>query len=218
MAKAKKRFYEIAPGWPGGRYAGAPMKFDGWSGGLTTSNSFEYMETRFAKRIADGGQVRTKPRPVPDLIADANDVPIVTSTIKSLLETIAPDEVEFRSFALRWQDDTPFMGDGRYLCNILNRVDCFDFSYIGNEPPQIKAVSLGGEPLTPEESWLREGLHNQIIPRPNYIDRAKVSGFHIWRPRWCARRIFITSDLLKALRDAGVKGLHVERLFTRDDP
>ena len=58
---------------------------------------------------------------------------------------------------------------------------------------------------------------NKLVPRPNYIDPGKVVDFHIWRPRWCAKRIFITGELLKALRDAGVKGLHVDRLFMRDD-
>jgi hypothetical protein len=215
MAKAKKRFYEIAPGWAFGR---VPIKLDAWEGGLTTSMSFEYMETRYAKKIGATGQLPTKPRTIPDLIATGGGVPVVTSAIKSVLEVVAPHETEFRPFALRWQDDTPVPGEARYICNILNRVDCFDFAFLGEDPPKPATVSQSGEYLTPDESWLREGYTNRLTPRPDHVDPAAVGGLQIWRPRWCAKRIFITSDLLKKLRGAGVKGLHVDRLKTRGDP
>jgi hypothetical protein len=215
MTTAKNRFYELGPGWPGG--SRVPIASDGWSGSLTTSKSFEYMEARYAKKIASSGRLKSKPRIIPDLMDNGSGAPIPTSSIKSVLEAIAPGETEFRPFALHWQDGTPVLGEDRYLCNILNRVDCFDFAHLGITPPQPIIMSPSGEPLTPEDSWLREAYVNKLVPRPNYIDPGKVVGFHIWRPRWCAKRIFITGELLKALRDAGVKGLHVDRLFTRED-
>jgi hypothetical protein len=215
MPNVKKRFYEIAPGWSGGSVA---IRLDDWFGTLSTSESFKYLETLHAKKIAESARVMAKQRAIPDLVNAGTGTPIVTFTMKSVLEAVGPGETEFRPFALRWQDGTPVQGEDRFLCNVLNRADCFDFAYLGREPPHVITVTPSGKTLTPEESWLTEAAVDMVIPRPNYIDPSKVSGLHIWRPRWCATRIFVTADLLKALRDAGVKGLHVDRLFTRDDP
>ena len=52
MPKAKKRFYEIRPGWPGGD---VPMEMDGWSGTAVTSMSFEYMENFYGKKFNRAG-------------------------------------------------------------------------------------------------------------------------------------------------------------------
>ena len=215
MPRAKKRFYEIAPGWPGG--ADAVVDVDGWCDGLTTSMTFEALEAYDGKKLAAGGTLRTKPRTIPDLIHVVGYTPIVTSTFKSVLETHAPGEAEFRIFALRWKDGTPVPGT-RYYCNILNRIDCLDLAIVGKKRPEAPTVSPSGKPLTPEESWHREGSTDFIVFGADYIDPDMVGNFHIWRPRWQALNIFVTSKLLKALKDAGVKGLRTRRLSTRDDP
>src|SRR5262249_21910198 len=215
MPKAKKGFYEIGPGWPGA--TSVPMKMDGWSGNLTNSMSFEYLEKYYGDKIANEGRLETKPRTIPDLIHAVGYTPIVTSAIKSVLEAVAPGEAEFRQFALQWQNGRPVPGE-HYIRNILNRVDCLDLARTGEKRPEVLTHSPSGEPLTPEDSWLREAATNFVSSPVEYIDPAAVGDLHIWRPRWRARMIFVTSDLLHALRNAGVKGLRTKRLKTSEQP
>lgn len=214
MAKAKRRFYMLGPGWKGADFIGVEM--DGWSGNPTTSMPFDYLEAYYQDKICTGGRLKSSPRTFPDLIECVGYAPIMTGTFKSVIESIAPGQAEFRPFALRWADDSPVPND-YYLCNVLNRVDCFVFPSWGQERPKPATTDAGGRPLTPERSWLIEGYGHQVIPRPKLIDPAPVGDLHIWRPRWRATEILITGDLLRALRKAGIKGLHLEEIYPRPD-
>jgi hypothetical protein len=214
VAKAKRRFYVLGPGWKGADFIGVEM--DGWSGNPTTSMPFDYLEAFYQDKICTGGRLESMPRSFPDLIYGVGYAPIVTGAFKSVIESIAPGQAEFRLFALRWADDSLVRAD-YYLCNILNRVDCFVFPSWGQERPESETADARGQPLTPEEAWLREGYGHQAAPRPKLIDPAAIGNLHICRPRWRATEILITGDLLRALRKAGVKGLHIEEIYAVPD-
>ncbi|MCP3371528.1 imm11 family protein [Bradyrhizobium cajani] len=147
----------------------------------------------------------------------SGEVPIVTATFKSVVEGVAPGEAEFRPFAMRWPDDEPVAGEW-YLMNVLNIVDCFDFERMGKQRPAPLKHSITGEELTPLEAWLHERSAQHPQTPPVYVDPELVGGLQIWRPLQHSHSLFCTSELLKALKAAGVRRLHAARLGTRDDP
>jgi hypothetical protein len=215
-----RRFYELTPSWPSG--ARPTVKMDGWNFALTASVPFDFLETWFENRVPTGARLNTRPRKqVPELILTGADSPIVSAGFKSVLEKVAPGEAEFRPFALRFADDSPVPGEW-HLANLMRRVDAFDFARMGSEPPDPEDVKkqlkdTRTNPITDEEYWLREGYYNEMMGA-KYVDPAKIINVHIFRPRWHPNSIFVTSEMLKAFKDAGVKGLHAERLGTSDEP
>jgi hypothetical protein len=90
------------------------------------------------------------------------------------------------------------------------------------QPPDPETIAKSlrqkrTDPMSAEESWLREGYVNLMMGQ-KYVELAAVDDTHIWRPRWHPASIFVTDDLLAALKDAKVQGLHAERLGTRAEP
>jgi hypothetical protein len=219
MAKARRRYFEISPGWAGAQAVG--LRMEGWSGApLTTAMCFKAIETWFGETVPSSGQFQYKKRPnaIPDLVHATGDAPIVTAAFKSVVEAMTPGEAEFGPFAMRWPDDEPVAGEW-HLMNVLNIVDCFDFERTGRPRPKLATRSPAtGESYTEEEMWLlaRDGQNYQISPY--YIDPQAVGPLQIWRPLFNSKSLFCTGELVKALKQAGVKRLHVERLGTRDDP
>ena len=51
-----------------------------------------------------------------------------------------------------------------------------------------------------------------------YVDPARIVDVQIFRPRWHPMSILVTGEMLKAFKEAGVKGLQATRLGTRDEP
>lgn len=216
MTKARERYFEISPGWAGG--TGVGLRSDGWLP-LTTGLSIEATEARYGKKAAMSSQFMFKKRPntIPDLVFSTGDVPIVTAPFKSVVETTAPGEAEFQSFTMRWPDEEPVAGDW-YLMNVLNLIDCFDFERMGHPRPAYVTQRPTGESMTEDEIWWQARLGQAYSSRPFYIDPKAVGAVQIWRPFFKSKSLCCTGQLLKALKKAGVKRLHAERLGTRDDP
>ena len=118
---------------------------------------------------------------------------------------------------MRWPDDEPVAGEW-YLMNVLNIVDCFDFERMNRKRPEPLKQSITGEKLTPLEAWLHERSAQHWQSAPVYIDLNAVGTLQIWRPLHHSHSLYCTSALLKALKAAGVRRVHAERLGTRDDP
>jgi hypothetical protein len=218
MAKTRRRYFEISPSWAGAQAVG--LQSEGWSSApLTTTMCFKAIETWFGRTVPASGQFMYKKRPnaIPDLVNATGDAPIVTATFKSVVETMAPGEAEFRSFAMRWPDDEPVTGEW-YLMNVLNLVDCFDFERMGRPRPQPITRGPTGESMTEDEIWLQARLGQAYPFHPFYIDPQAVGPLQIWRPFFNSNSLYCTGELVKAPKNAGVKRLHVERLGTRDDP
>lgn len=141
--------------------------------------------------------------------------------MKSVLERDAAGQCEFRSFSLQWEDGTAVEG-GWHLCNLLKRIDCFDYAAMGVQPPYPQAIEKSLEqkrtdPMSAEEYWLREGYINQI-KGARYVDPATLEDAQIWRPRWHPASILVTDKLLTALKGAKIRGLRADRLGTREEP
>jgi hypothetical protein len=221
MAKAApRRVYEITPAWPFGTRV--VMDVAGWNVALTTSVRFEEVERWYDKPLPSEARLLSKPRKqIPELILTGAKTPVVSAKMKSVLERDAAGECEFRSFVLQWEDGTAVPGEW-HLCNLLKRIDCFDYGAMGVQPPDPEAVEKSLEqkrtdPMSADEYWLREGYINQIRGQ-KYVDLATIDGARIWRPRWHPASIFVTDDLLAALKGAKIRGLQAERLGTREEP
>ena len=217
MAKARKRFFEISPSWAGAAEGGLGTD-DFFLAPLTAALSFQEIERRYHKEIPSSGEFTFKrPKAIPDLIWATGNAPIVTATFKSVVEATAPGEAEFRPFKMRWPDQEPVSGEW-YLMNVLNLVDCFDFEKMGRPRPVYPTRRPTGEIMTDDEIWMQVRLNQCYQSHPRYIDPSPVGSLHVWRPFFQSNLLFCTSELLKALKGAGVRRLHAERLGTRDDP
>lgn len=220
MAKAPRRAYEITPAWPFGTRV--VMDVAGWNVMLTTSVRFDEIEGWYDKALPTEARLLSKPRKqVPELILTGAKTPVVSAGLKSVLERDAAGECEFRSFTLQWEDGTEVPGEW-HLCNLLKRIDCFDYGAMGVQPPDPQAIEKALEqkrtdPMSADEYWLREGYVNRIKGL-TYVDLAATDGAQIWRPRWHPASIFVSADLLAALKRAKVGGLRAERLGTREEP
>ncbi|MCP3370872.1 imm11 family protein [Bradyrhizobium cajani] len=220
MAKAPRRVYEITPAWP----FGTPVVVEvaGWNVALTASVGFEDVERWYDKPLPTEARLHSKPRKqIPELILTGARTPVVSAGMKSVLEQVAPGESEFRPFTLQWEDGTAVPGEW-HLCNLLKRIDCFDYAAMGMQPPDPKEVEKTlhqkrSDPMSAEEYWLREGYINQMLG-PKYVDLATIDDAQIWRPRWHPASIFVTDNLLAALKRAKIRGLQAERLGTREEP
>ena len=221
MAKATpRRAYEITPAWPFGTRV--VMDVAGWNVALTTSVGFDQVERWYDKELPTEARLLSKPRKqIPELILTGAKTPVVSAAMKSVLESDAAGECEFRPFTLQWEGGTAVPGEW-HLCNLLKRIDCFDYATMGVQPPDPVTVEKSLEqkrtdPMSADEYWLREGYVNQIRGQ-KYVELAAVEGAHIWRPRWSPASIFVTDDLLAALKGAKIRGLQAERLGTREEP
>jgi hypothetical protein len=220
MVSAPRRVYEIEPAWP----FGTPVEVEvsGWNVALTASVPFEQIERWYDKPLPSEARLLSKPRKqIPELILTGARAPVVSAGMKSVLERVAPGEAEFRPFKLRWKDDTEVPGEW-HLCNLLKRIDCLDFVAMEMQPPDPETIAKSlrqkrTDPMSAEESWLREGYVNLMMGQ-KYVELAAIDDTHIWRPRWHPASIFVTDDLLAALKDAKVQGLRAERLGTRAEP
>jgi hypothetical protein len=220
MAKAPRRVYEITPAWPFGTRV--TVDVTGWNVALTASVGFEAVERWYDKPLPTEARLLSKPRKqIPELILTGARTPVVSAGMKSVLEQVASGESEFRPFTLRWEDGTAVPGEW-HLCNLLKRIDCFDYVAMGMQPPDPKEVEKTlhqkrTDPMSAEEYWLREGYINRMMG-PKYVDLAAIGDAQIWRPRWHPASIFVTDDLLAALKRAKIRGLQAERLGTREEP
>ena len=220
MAKAPRRAYEITPAWPFGTRV--LMDVAGWNVALTTSVGFDEVERWYDKKLPSEARLLSKPRKqIPELMLTGAKTPVVSAGMKSVLERDAAGQCEFRPFTLQWEDGTAVGGEW-HLCNLLKRIDCFDYAAMGVQPPDPKAVETSLEqkrtdPMSAEEYWLREGYINQIRGA-KYIDLAALDDAQIWRPRWHPASIFVTDKLLAALKGAKIRGLQAERLGTQEEP
>jgi hypothetical protein len=220
MGNAPRRVYEITPAWPFGTRV--VVEVAGWNVALTASVGFDTIERWYDKALPSEARLLAKPRKqVPELILTGADTPVVSVTMKSVLQQAASGESEFRPFTLKWEDGSPVPGEW-HLCNLLKRIDCFDYAAMNMQPPDPAAVEKSlkqkrTDPMSAEEYWLREGYINQMMG-PKYVDLATIDGAHIWRPRWHPASIFVTDGLLAALKSAKVRGLQAERIGTRDEP
>lgn len=214
-----KRFFEISPSRV--RDADVGLSTDDWFlAPLTTTMCFAALEALYGKTVPSSGQFMFKKRPkaIPDYVWATGKVPIVTAIFKAVVEAMAPGEAEFRPFAMRWPDDEPVAGEW-YLMNILNLVDCFDFERMGWPRPEFTTRRpITGDVLTPFEVWFQARLDQNYQSRPVYIDPQPAGLLHIWRPLFHSDSVFCTSELLGALKAAGVKRLNAERLGTREHP
>jgi hypothetical protein len=218
MAKTRRRYFEMSPGWAGAQAVG--LQTEGWSSApLTSTMCFKAIETWFGETVSSSGQFKYNKRPnaIPDLVDATGEAPIVTANFKSVVEAMAPGEAEFRPFAMRWPDDEPVKGEW-YLMNVLNLVDCFDFERMGHPRPQLITRSATGESMSEVDIWMLARLGQAYTIPPFYIDPQAVGSLQIWRPFFKSKSLYCTGELVKALKNAGVKRLHVERLGTRDDP
>ena len=218
MAKARRRFFEVSPSWAGAATVG--LATDGeLTGAVTTAICFAGLEALYGMPIPASGQFwfHKRPNAIPDMVHATGDVPIVTAAFKSVVEQLAPDEAEFRPFAMRWPDDEPVAGEW-YLMNVLNIVDCFDFERMGRKRPEPLRQYITGESLTPLDEWLHARSAQRCQSPPFYIDPQLVGALQIWRPLYKSHSLYCTGELVKALKVAGVRRLHAERLGTRDDP
>ena len=220
MAKAPRRVYEIGPAWPFGTEVVVEVA-DG-DPALTTSVGFEAIERWYDKPPPTEARLLCKPRKqIPELILTGDRTPVVSAGMKAVLEEEAPGESEFRPFTLTWEDGTAVPGEW-HLCNLLKRIDCFDYGAMKMEPPDPVAVEKSlhhkrTDPMSAEEYWLREGYINRMMG-PRYVDLAAINGARIWRPRWHPSSIFVTDDLLAAFKAAKIRGVQAERLGTREEP
>ena len=220
MAKAPPRVYEIKPAWPFGTRV--VMDVAGGDPALTTSVDFAAVERWDGKPLPTEARLLCKPRKqIPELILTGDRTPLVSAGIKAVLEQEAPGESEFRPFTLQWEDGTAVPGEW-HLCNLLKRIDCFDYATMGMEPPDPVAVEKSlhhkrTDPMSAEEYWLREGYINEMMGAM-YVNLASIDGAHIWRPRWHPASIFVTDKLLAAFKRAKIRGLQAERLGTREEP
>jgi hypothetical protein len=220
MVKAPRRVYEITPAWPFGTRV--VMDVAGWNVVLTTSVGFEAVERWYDKPLPSEARLLSKPRKrIPELILTGAETPVVSAGMKSVLEHDAAGQCEFRPFILQWEDGTAVPGEW-HLCNLLKRIDCFDYGTMEMQPPDPVAVEKSlhqkrTDPMSAEEYWLREGYINRMMG-PKHVDLAAIRDAHIWRPRWNPASIFVTDDLLAALKRAKIRGLRAERLGTREEP
>lgn len=148
MAKGRKRFFEVSPSWAGAATVG--LLTDGeLTGPLTSGICFAGLKALYGEPIPKSGQFwfHKRPNAIPDTVHASGKVPIVTAAFKSVVERLAPDQVEFRPFAMRWPDDELVAGEW-YLMNILNIVDCFDFERMGRKRPPVPTQRPTGEVLT----------------------------------------------------------------------
>lgn len=215
--KAHKRFFEISPSWAGAFTVG--LGTEGPLLPLTSAVCFAGLQTLYSLPIPSTAQFgfHKRPNAIPDMVHATGDVPIVTAAFKSVVERLAPGEAEFRPFAMRWPDDEPVAGEW-YLMNVLNIADCFDFERMGKRrPPTPTQWALGGA-MTPLETWLQTRIDQHWQSPPIYIDPQSVGTLQIWRPLYQSHSLYCTNELLKALKAAGVRRLHAERLGTREDP
>jgi hypothetical protein len=189
---------------------------------LTASVGFDTVERWYDKALPSEARLLSGPRKqVPELILTGAHTPVVSATMKSVLEQAASGESEFRPFALKWEDGSPVPGEW-HLCNLLKRIDCFDYAAMNMQPPDPVPVEKSlaqkrTDPMSAEEYWLREGYINRMMGA-KYVDLATIDGAHIWRPRWHPASIFVTDDLLATLKRAKVRALHAERIGTREEP
>jgi len=220
MAKAPPRVYEIKPAWPFGTRV--VMDVAGWNAALTTSVDFAAFERWYEKPLPTEARLLCKPRKqIPELILTGARTPLVSAGMKAVLERDAPGESEFRPFTLQWEDGTAVPGEW-HLCNLLKRIDCFDYAAMGIQQPDPKEVEKTlhqkrSDPMSAEEYWLREGYINRMMGAM-YVNLASIDGAHIWRPRWHPASVFVTDKLLAALKAAKVRGVQAERLGTREEP
>lgn len=217
MKKSRKRFFEISPGWPGA--SPVSLLTDDWPlGPLANGISFADLEARYGKPIPSSGQFMFKrPKSLPDYVWATGAVPIVTSVFKSVVETLAPGEAEFQPFTMRWPDGEIIAGQW-FLMNVPNLVDCFDYERMGHPRPATSTHRPTGEAMSEDEIWLQMRLNQAYSFHPIYIRPDAAGLLHIWRPFFQSHLVFCTDDLVKALKSAGVKRLHAERIGTRDDP
>ncbi|MDA9495029.1 MULTISPECIES: imm11 family protein [unclassified Bradyrhizobium] len=220
MAKAPRRVYEITPAWPFG--TPVVVQVAGWNVPLTASVGLAEIERWYDKPLPSEARLLSKPRKqIPELILTGARTPVVSAGMKSVLERDAAGQSEFRPFTLQWEDGTAVPGEW-HLCNLLKRIDCFDYATMKMEPPDPVAVEKSLEqkrtdPMSAEEYWLREGYINRMMG-PRYVDLAAIGDAQIWRPRWHPASIFVTDKLLAALKAAKVRGVQAERLGTREEP
>lgn len=218
-AKVRKRFFEISPSWAGAFTVGLGTEGEGALLPLTSAICFAGLETLYGHPTPSSAQFgfHKRPNAIPDMVHATGDVPIVTAAFKTVVERLAPGEAEFRPFAMRWPDDEPVAGEW-YLMNVLNIVDCFDFERMGKKRPPVPTQWVSGGAMTPLETWLQTRIDQHPQSRPVYIDPRSVGALQIWRPLFRSHSLYCTSEILKALKAAGVRRLHAERLGTRDDP
>ncbi|MBR0842485.1 hypothetical protein JQ607_19980 [Bradyrhizobium liaoningense] len=189
---------------------------------LTTSIGLDEVERWYDKKLPSEARLLSKPRKqIPELILTGARTPVVSAGMKSVLERDAAGQCEFRPFTLQWEDGTAVPGEW-HLCNLLKRIDCFDYVAMDMQPPDPVAVEKSlhqkrTDPMSAEEYWLREGYINRMTG-PKYVDLAAIGETQIWRPRWHPASIFVTDKLLAALKSAKIRGLQAERLGTREKP
>ncbi|QOZ43417.1 hypothetical protein XH89_07955 [Bradyrhizobium sp. CCBAU 53340] len=198
------------------------MDVAGWNVALTASVDFAAVERWYDKPLPTEARLLCKPRKqIPALILTGADTPVVSAGMKSVLERDAPGESEFRPFTLQWEDGATVPGEW-HLCNLLKRIDCFDYAAMRMQPPDPKEVEKTlhqkrSDPMSAEEYWLREGYINRMMG-PKHVDLAAIGDTQIWRPRWHPASIFVTDKLLAALKAAKVRGVQAERIGTREEP
>jgi hypothetical protein len=216
--KTRKRFFEISPSWAGAFTVGL-LTDDARFAPLTIGICFVGLEALYGDPMPTSGQFgfHKRPNAIPDMVHASGDVPVVTAAFKSVVEDLAPGEAEFRPYAMRWPDDEPVSGEW-YVMNVLNIIDCFDFERMGKGRPEPLKQSITGDKSTPLEAWLHERSSQHWQSPPVYVDPKAVGTLQIWRPLYQSHSLYCTNELLKALRAAGVRRLHAERLGTRDDP
>ena len=108
MARTRRRYFEISPGWAGAQVVG--LQTEGWPlAPLTTTICFRALEAWFGQTVPSSGQFHYHKRPnaIPGLVHASGSAAIVTAAFKSVVESMAPGEAEFRPFAMRWPDDEP---------------------------------------------------------------------------------------------------------------
>jgi hypothetical protein len=217
--KTRKRFFEISQSWAGAATVGLGTEGEGALLPLTSAICFAGLATLYGLPIPSSGQFgfHKRPNAIPDMVHASGDVPVVTAAFKSVVECLAPGEAEFRPFAMRWPDDEPVSGEW-YLMNVLNIVDCFDFERMGKKRPPVPTQTVLGGAMTPLETWLHTRNDQHWQSPPVHVDPKAVGTLQIWRPLYQSHSLYCTNELLKALRAAGVRRLHAERLGTRDDP
>jgi hypothetical protein len=219
MAKARKRYFEISPGWAGSQVVGLQTEGSPLAP-LTTTLCFKAIEAWFGQAVPSSGQFQFHKRPnaIPDLVHASGGAAIVTAAFKSVVEAMAPGEAEFRPFAMRWPDDEPVAGEW-HLMNVLNIVDCFDFERTGHPRPELPTRSAAtGESFSDEDMWILARYSQAYSFLEVYVDPQAAAPLQIWRPLFRSNSLFCTGELVKALKTAGVKRLHVNRLGTRGDP
>jgi hypothetical protein len=219
MAKTRRRYFEISPGWAGAQVVG--LQTEGFAlAPLTTTICFKAIEAWFGEPVPSSGQFHYHKRPnaIPDLVHATGEAAIVTAAFKAVVEALAPGEAEFRPFAMRWPDDEPVAGEW-HLMNVLNLVECLDYERMGHPRPKVATRDpVSGERYADDDIWLLERGSQTYSYRPVYIDPQAAGSLQIWRPLFRSNSLYCTGELVNALKKAGVKRLRGERLGTRDDP